>query len=183
LFFKRRSFAVDRRTLGLCRESTLTVDGLAEYIKEASEDCLTHRNFHRSASVAHWCIATETVCRVERNTAHAAKPEVLELARECVEKVNADLSADVMLAGSQISRFLVLHKELDADDGELTRTRKVRRGYIGEKYEVLVDALYGGRKEQFIETAVKFEDGRSGSVSATIKIIDAKTLPSLRRAA
>jgi hypothetical protein len=69
-----------------------------------------------------------------------------------------------MLAGSQISRFLVLHKELDADDGELTRTRKVRRGYIGDKYQVLVDALYGGKTEQFIETAVKFEDGRSGSV-------------------
>ncbi|MBE0547705.1 MAG: AMP-binding protein [Rubrivivax sp.] len=113
----------------------------------------------------------------------AAKPEVLELARECVEKVNADLSADAMLAGSQISRFLVLHKELDADDGELTRTRKVRRGYIGEKYQVLVDALYGGKSEQFIETAVKFEDGRSGSVSATITIVDAKTYPSMRRAA
>ena len=80
-----------------------------------------------------------------------------------------------MLAGSQISRFLVLHKELDADDGELTRTRKVRRGFIGEKYQVLVDALYGGKTEQFIETAVKFEDGRSGSVSATLKIVDAKT--------
>jgi long-chain acyl-CoA synthetase len=80
-----------------------------------------------------------------------------------------------MLAGSQVSRFLVLHKELDADDGELTRTRKVRRGYIGDKYQVLVDALYGGRAEQFIETAVKFEDGRSGSVSATLPIVDAKT--------
>ena len=113
----------------------------------------------------------------------AAKPEVLELVRECVEKVNADLSADTMLAGSQISRFLVLHKELDADDGELTRTRKVRRGYIGEKYQVLVDALYGGSKEQFIETAVKFEDGRSGSVSATVKIIDSKTYPVMKKAA
>jgi ABC-type glutathione transport system ATPase component len=80
-----------------------------------------------------------------------------------------------MLAGSQISRFLVLHKELDADDGEMTRTRKVKRGYISEKYQVLVDALYGGKAEQFIETAVKFEDGRSGSVSATLKIVDAKT--------
>ena len=77
----------------------------------------------------------------------------------------------------------MLHKELDADDGELTRTRKVRRGYIGEKYQVLVDALYGGSKEQFIETAVKFEDGRSGSVSATVKIIDAKTYPVMKKAA
>jgi hypothetical protein len=68
----------------------------------------------------------------------------------------------------------VLHKELDADDGELTRTRKVRRGFIAEKYQVLVDALYGGPTEQFIETAVKFEDGRTGSVSADCDR-DAKT--------
>ncbi len=113
----------------------------------------------------------------------AAKPEVLELVRECVEKVNADLASDRMLAGSQITRFLVLHKELDADDGEMTRTRKVKRGYISEKYQVLVDALYGGKAEQFIETAVKFEDGRSGSVSATLTIVDAKTFPTLQRAA
>jgi long-chain acyl-CoA synthetase len=105
----------------------------------------------------------------------AGKTEVLALVKDCVEKVNADLAADAMLAGSQVSRFLVLHKELDADDGELTRTRKVRRGYIGDKYQVLVDALYGGKAEQFIETAVKFEDGRSGSVSATLPIVDAKT--------
>ena len=113
----------------------------------------------------------------------ACKPEVYTLIRECVEKVNADLALDERLAGSQISRFLILHKELDADDGELTRTRKVRRGHIGEKYRALVDALYGGKTEQFIETAVKFEDGRSGSVSATLKIIDAKTLPAVKRAA
>jgi long-chain acyl-CoA synthetase len=113
----------------------------------------------------------------------AAKPQVLELIRECVEKVNADLALDDKLAGSQISRFLVLHKELDADDGELTRTRKVRRGAIGDKYQVLVDALYGGASEQFIETAVKFEDGRSGSVAATLPIMDAKTFPAMRKAA
>ena len=113
----------------------------------------------------------------------AGKAEVLELVRDCVEKVNADLAADPMLAGSQISRFLVLHKELDADDGELTRTRKVRRGAIGEKYQLLVDALYGGKTEQFIETAVKFEDGRSGSVSATLPIVDAKTFPAMKKAA
>ena len=113
----------------------------------------------------------------------ACKPEVFELIRECVEKVNVDLAADDRLAGSQVSRFLILHKELDADDGELTRTRKVRRGYIGEKYQALVDALYGDRSEQFIETAVKFEDGRSGSVSATLRIVDAKTWPAVKRAA
>ena len=107
----------------------------------------------------------------------ASKPQTLALMRECVEKVNADLAADPMMASSQIHRFLVLHKELDADDEELTRTRKVRRGYIGEKYGVLVDALYDGKSEQFIETRVRFEDGRVGSVSATIKLMDAATHP------
>jgi len=113
----------------------------------------------------------------------AQKPEVYALVRECVEKVNADLAADPMLAGSQISRFLILHKELDADDGELTRTRKVRRGFIGERYQVLVDALYGGRSEQYIETQVKFEDGRTGMVAATLKIADAKVFPAMKKAA
>ena len=113
----------------------------------------------------------------------AQKPEVYQLIKECVEKVNADLAADELLAGSQISRFLVLHKELDADDGELTRTNKVRRGFIAEKYAPLVDGLYNGATEQYIETAVKFEDGRSGSVSATLKIADAKTFAPVRQAA
>ena len=113
----------------------------------------------------------------------AAKPEVLELVRDCVEKVNADLASDALLAGSQITRFLVLHKELDADDGEMTRTRKVKRGYINDKYQVLVSALYSGQAEQFIETAVKFEDGRTGSVSATLKIIDSKTFAGVKAAA
>ncbi|MBL8303164.1 MAG: long-chain fatty acid--CoA ligase, partial [Ideonella sp.] len=113
----------------------------------------------------------------------AQKPEVYELVRECVEKVNADLAADAMLAGSQVCRFLILHKELDADDGELTRTRKVRRGFIAERYQVLVDALYGGKTEQYIETVVKFEDGRSGSISATLKIQDVKTFAPVKKAA
>ncbi len=113
----------------------------------------------------------------------AQKPEVYQLIRECVESVNADLSRDALLAGSQISRFLVLHKELDADDGELTRTNKVRRGFIGDKYQPLIDALYGGMKTQYIETVVKFEDGRSGKVSATLKIEDAKTFAQLKAAA
>ena len=113
----------------------------------------------------------------------AQKPEVYQLIKECVEKVNADLAADTLLAGSQVSRFLVLHKELDADDGELTRTNKVRRGFIADKYGVLVDALYGGKGEQFVETLVKFEDGRSGSVSATLKIEDAKTFAPVKAAA
>ena len=113
----------------------------------------------------------------------AQKPEVYQLIKECVEKVNADLSVDALLAGSQVSRFLVLHKELDADDGELTRTNKVRRGFIAEKYDLLIDALYGGKTSQFIETQVKFEDGRTGSVSATLRIDDAKTFTPVKAAA
>jgi long-chain acyl-CoA synthetase len=113
----------------------------------------------------------------------AQKPEVYQLVKECVEKVNADLAVDEHLAGSQVSRFLVLHKELDADDGELTRTNKVRRGFIAEKYEVLVDALYGGKSEQFIDTQVKFEDGRTGSISATLKIADTRTFTPVKAAA
>ena len=113
----------------------------------------------------------------------AQKQEVYELILGCVEKVNADLAQDELLAGSQVSRFLILHKELDADDGELTRTNKVRRGYIAEKYSVLVDALYDGKTQQFVETAVKFEDGRSGSVSATLNISDAQTFVTVGKAA
>ena len=113
----------------------------------------------------------------------AQKPEVYQLIKECVEKVNADLSVDTLLAGSQVSRFLVLHKELDADDGELTRTNKVRRGFIAEKYDALIDALYGGKTSQYIETQVKFEDGRTGKVSATLRIDDTKTFAPVKAAA
>jgi long-chain acyl-CoA synthetase len=113
----------------------------------------------------------------------ASKPEVLNLVAECVEKVNADLAADATLANSQIHRFLVLHKELDPDDDELTRTRKVRRRFIQDKYAVLVDALYAGKTEQFIETQVKFEDGRTGVVSATLPIRTARIFPPVAKAA
>lgn len=105
----------------------------------------------------------------------AGKPQVLELIRECIEEVNQSLAGDAMVADSQVHRFLVLHKELDPDDDELTRTRKVRRNFVSEKYKVLIDALYSGKTSQFIETEVKFEDGRRGKVSADLKIVDAKT--------
>jgi long-chain acyl-CoA synthetase len=113
----------------------------------------------------------------------AGKQQVLELIQECVGKINEELVAEGMLADSQIHRCLVLHKELDPDDDELTRTRKVRRGFVAEKYAVLIDALYGGKASQFIETEVKFEDGRRGKVSADLKILDAKTLPVVKKAA
>jgi long-chain acyl-CoA synthetase len=107
----------------------------------------------------------------------ALKPEVYQLIQECVEQVNADLAHDAMVADTQVHRFLVLHKELDPDDDELTRTRKVRRNFVAEKYAVLIDALYGGKASQFIETEVKFEDGRKGKVAADLVIRDVKTFP------
>jgi long-chain acyl-CoA synthetase len=105
----------------------------------------------------------------------AAKPQVAELLRECVAKVNGDLARDPQLSGSQIHRFVVLHKELDADDGELTRTRKVRRGFIGEKYATIVDALYAGVERCTVEAQVRFEDGRVGSVRAELVVNAAPT--------
>ncbi len=106
----------------------------------------------------------------------ASRAEIYAIARDCVEKVNADLATDPQMADSQIHRFLILHKELDADDGELTRTRKVRRRFIGEKYAALIDALYGDKPDCYIETAVQFEDGRKGSVSATLRIEEARAV-------
>ncbi|MBC7502978.1 MAG: AMP-binding protein, partial [Herminiimonas sp.] len=105
----------------------------------------------------------------------AAHPDVYDLIADCVERVNADLATDALIADSQIHRFLILHKELDPDDDELTRTRKVRRGFIAEKYGVLIDALYSDKKSQYIETMVKFEDGRQSMVAADLKIRDTKT--------
>ena len=115
----------------------------------------------------------------------ASRDEVYALVRDCVEQVNADLAGEPEIANSQIRRFLVLHKELDADDGELTRTRKVRRGFIGERYDELVEALYAGRSSVHVEAQVKYEDGRTGSISADLKISDARTFPAsaARRAA
>ena len=78
-----------------------------------------------------------------------------------------------MLKGCQIHRFLVLHKQLDADDGELTRTQKVRRATVNERYKVLIDALYDGSDSVFAETEVTYEDGRKGAISATLEIRDA----------
>jgi long-chain acyl-CoA synthetase len=110
---------------------------------------------------------------------------VYDLVQECVETVNRDLAAEPHLAGSQLRRFLILHKELDADDGELTRTRKVRRRYVGERYASLVDALYADAKTARIDSEVTFEDGRKGKLSAELRIRDANTAASvapLRRA-
>ncbi len=104
----------------------------------------------------------------------AAHPDVMATVQAHVEEMNVSLAEDKMLAGCQIHRFLILHKELDADDGELTRTRKVRRRIIEEKFADLISALYDGSKEVSTVTEVTYEDGRKGSISATLEVRDAK---------
>lgn len=104
----------------------------------------------------------------------AGHPQVYETIRRHVEEVNASVAQDPMLSGCQIHRFLILHKELDADDGEMTRTRKVKRGVIAEKYADLIAALYDGRTSVYTETEVTYEDGRKGRLKATLRIEDAK---------
>ncbi len=101
-------------------------------------------------------------------------PDVIKMMGDHVREVNEDLSSEEMMAGSQIHRFLILHKELDPDDGEMTRTMKVRRSFIGERYGELIEALYDGSSEKFIETEVVFEDGRKGAISATVSIQDSE---------
>jgi len=107
----------------------------------------------------------------------AQHPKVYDMIEGHIEEMNRSLASDPMLSHCQITRFLVLHKELDADDGELTRTRKVRRKTIAEKFADLVDALYGGKDEIYTETEVTYEDGRKGKIKATLKIRDVATVP------
>ena len=113
----------------------------------------------------------------------AAHTEVYDMIQQHVEDMNAELAQDEWLAGCQISRFVVLHKELDADDGEITRTRKVRRHVIEDKYSQLVNGLYDGSYEVFVDSEVTYEDGRKGSIAATLEIRGAKTVDSARKAA
>ena len=102
----------------------------------------------------------------------AGHPLVYDLVEKHVADVNRMLADEEVMAGAQIKRFLILHKELDPDDGELTRTQKVRRGFIAERYAPLVKALYDGSAESDISTEVTFEDGRKGLISARVKIRD-----------
>ena len=112
----------------------------------------------------------------------AGHEQVYGMIMSNIEKVNQDLSSDPHLAGAQIKRFLILHKELDADDGELTRTRKVRRRIVQEKYEVLIGALYSGKENCFIRTEVTFEDGRKGAIEGDLKIRDVATFEPMAKA-
>ena len=113
----------------------------------------------------------------------AAHPEVYALVQGCIEQVNQSLAQDSHLSSSQIRRFLILHKELDPDDGELTRTRKVRRRIINERYGDLIEALFDGRTNCFVSTEVMFEDGRQGQIEADLEIRDAAVSQEPSRAA
>jgi long-chain acyl-CoA synthetase len=104
--------------------------------------------------------------------AHAA---VYALVAEHVRDVNRALAREPQMAGAQIKRFLILPKELDADDGELTRTQKVRRGFIAERYATLVTGLYDGSSSADISTEVTYEDGRKGVLAARVRIEDLET--------
>ncbi len=111
----------------------------------------------------------------------AANPQVYAMIRNCIEQTNADLAKDSEIAGSQIKRFLILHKELDADDGELTRTRKVRRRIISERFDSLISALYSQSDRGYIENEVTFEDGRKGMMSADLEIQDVQTFDHMQK--
>ena len=113
----------------------------------------------------------------------AGHPDTYRLIGDCIARVNEDLAGDERLADSQIRRFLILHKELDADDGELTRTRKLRRRIIAERYAVLVRALYDGSERCVIESEVRFEDGRRGVLGGDLRIEAARTFDGLARSA
>ena len=113
----------------------------------------------------------------------AAHPQVYETIQKEIEATNASLAEDPMLSQCQIRRFLILHKELDADDGELTRTLKVRRSAVAERYAAVIDALYGGKDKVFAEVEVTYEDGRKGKISGTLEIRDVQTVAPQRQAA
>lgn len=107
----------------------------------------------------------------------ARHPQVMDMIQSHVEEVNASVAQDEMLSGCQVSRFVVLHKELDADDGELTRTRKVRRRIIEEKFADIIAALYDGSSSVSTVTEVTYEDGRKGSIAATLEVRSAEVFP------
>ena len=107
----------------------------------------------------------------------AGHAQVLDMLALHVEEVNRSLAQEKVMAGAQVRRFLILHKELDADDGEVTRTQKVRRGFVEERYAPLIKALYDGSTAADISTVVTFEDGRKGMLSARVNIRDVATVP------
>jgi long-chain acyl-CoA synthetase len=112
----------------------------------------------------------------------AGQSGVYDLIQKNIAEVNKGLAFDSELSSSQIRRFLILHKELDADDGELTRTRKIRRSVIAERYDDLINALYSDCDHISVEAKMTFEDGRTGVISADLAIRDVQTFTPLREA-
>jgi long-chain acyl-CoA synthetase len=177
---------IDRaKDVGRMRDATLFAPKYLEnklkffpYIKEAV--VFGHDRNH-AAAIINIDIAAVGDWAERRNLPYsgytdlASKEEVYTLIRDCIEKVNQDLAGDPKLCGSQMNRFVILHKELDADDGELTRTRKVRRRIIAEKYAKIVEALYADKPRVALEIQVRFEDGRTGTVQADLEIREART--------
>jgi len=108
----------------------------------------------------------------------AQHPEVYAIVKARIDELNRALAEEPQMGASQIRRFLILHKELDADDGELTRTLKVRRSFIAERYASLIKALYDGATSRHVATEMTFEDGRKGVVEGDVRIIDMETYPS-----
>jgi len=147
------------------------------YVKEAvcvgnGRDFVTAMINIDLASVGNW--AERRGLAYTSYTDLAQKPEVYDLVRQEVERVNGSLLADEALRGAQIRRFLLLHKELDPDDQEITRTRKVRRGFIAQKYAQLIEALYRGGDHVNVEAQVTYEDGRTATVRAAVRLCDAR---------
>ena len=133
------------------------------------------------ASVGAWAERNDVVYASYQEL--AGHSQVYARMRAAVDRVNRDLAGEPMMAGAQIRRFLILHKELDADDGELTRTQKVRRGFIADRYAPLVEALYDGSKEKHVVTEISFEDGRKGVITGDVKIEDMDVYPTAKKEA
>ena len=125
------------------------------------------------SSVANWAERNNVIYASYQEL--AAHPEVYNMVESRINEVNMNLAGEERMAAAQIKRFLILHKELDADDGELTRTQKVRRAFIADRYAPLVTALYDGSQSCQISTEVTFEDGRKGTIDGDVRIVDVKT--------
>jgi long-chain acyl-CoA synthetase len=148
------------------------------YIKEAvthgmDMDCVTAFIDIDYGAVGNW--AERKHIAYTSYTDLAQKPEVYDLVYEAVKRVNVSLSEDEKLKGAQIKRFLLLHKELDPDDGEITRTRKVRRKFVAEKYDKLINALYSDQDSVAVDATFTYEDGRTTHMQANLRIRDSET--------
>lgn len=145
------------------------------YIKEVvtlgqDKDYVTAMVNIHAESVGKW--AEKRGINYTSYTDLAQKPQVYDLIYSEIKNVNASLNEEEQLRNAQIRRFLILHKELDPDDAEITRTRKLRRGFIAEKYAPLIDALYSGKDGVEVQAKITYMDGRTANISAFIKIRD-----------